>query len=99
MSLFHVLPPLFSLGRSMISTEGDTSVSPPLDTTIAPTGSGTGTAFNSERVIGRFLLGGHQHMIPPRSITIPPSQTRGTSGLTKTRMVASEAPFQSARKT
>ena len=46
-----------------------------------------------------FLLGGHQHMMPPRSITIPPNQTRGTRGFTKTRMVAWETPFQSARNT
>src|SRR6266566_6297429 len=84
---------------------GDASVPSPPNTTPAPTRSGTGccweggdasvptppgTAPAPTRLgMGRFFLCGHQHIMPPRSITIPPSQTRGTSGLTKMRMVAS----------
>src|SRR5438876_3130097 len=90
------------------SDEGDASVPSPPNTTPAPTRSDIGCCSDrgdasvpapTRSDIGCFLLDGHQHMMPPRSITIPPSQTRGTSGLTKTRMVASEAPFQSARNT
>src|SRR6266567_6456070 len=53
------------------------------------------------RLVGgfRFRRSGHQQVMPPRSMRRPPSQTRGTSGLTKTRMVACDGPFQSARKT
>src|SRR6266849_3839058 len=84
-SFSHVVASLLSFE----SDGGDASVPSPPNTTPAPTRSG----------MDRFLLCGHQHMMPPRSITIPPSQTRGTSGLTKTRMVASEGPFQLARNT
>src|SRR6266571_1803542 len=106
------MPPLLSLE---LSIEGDASVPSPPNTTPAPTRSDIGccsdrgdasvpsppntTPAPTRSDIGCFLLDGHQHMMPPRSIIIPPSQTRGTSGLTKTRMVASEAPFQSARNT
>src|SRR6266852_2111113 len=109
--LSHVVASLLSFE----SDGGDASVPSPPNTTPAPTRSGTGcfweggdasvpsppntTPAPTRSGMGRFLLCGHQHMMPPRSITIPPSQTRGTSGLTKTRMVASEGPFQLARKT
>src|SRR6266567_2096020 len=72
---------------------------PPIRPSPAPTEWGVSICFS--RWVGGFGFrrSGHQQVMPPRSMRRPPSQTRGTSGLTKTRMVACDGPFQSARKT